>query len=137
MIPLFTPRILTERFSNAGYEVQLKLVSLMTHFYRDMIVDRAAIARAFSDASIDVHFLFVTKEARNPGTDVTNFNAIQLSKLEEHSEDIFKAFSEIATATGGISNSSANIAELMKTAAEASDSYYLLYYQPKDFFEDG
>jgi VWFA-related protein len=137
MIPAFTPRILTERLSDAGSDVQFKLISLMTHFYRDMIVDRTAIARAFSDASIDVHFLFVTKEAGNPGIDATNFNAIQMSKLEEHSEDIFKAFSEIAAATGGISYSSANIAGLMKTAAEASDSYYLLYYQPKEYVEDG
>ena len=57
--------------------------------------------------------------------------------MAEQSEDIFSAFSEISAATGGISDSSANPAASFELAAEASENYYLLYYQPKDYNPDG
>jgi hypothetical protein len=51
--------------------------------------------------------------------------------------DFFNAFKEIATATGGITESSANVNSSLKKAAKASENYYLLYYTPKDFVADG
>jgi len=51
--------------------------------------------------------------------------------------DFFSAFNEIAGATGGISESSANVNASLKKAAKAAENYYLLYYTPKDFVADG
>jgi len=40
--------------------------------------------------------------------------------MEEHSEDIFQPFLEMAKATGGLAESSANPSSMMKKAGEAS-----------------
>jgi len=136
MIPQFSPRVFAA-LSNASLDMQFDLMELMTHFYRDMIIDKKAVETAFSDASVDIHFLFLTKTGRDISLDGTNQKAIDNTKMEEHSEDIFKAFSEIAAVTGGIADISANIAALMKTAAQASERYYLLYYRPRNYTDDG
>ncbi len=136
MVPQFSPRVLAA-LSNASLDMQFELMELMTHFYRDMIIDKKAVEKAFSDASVDIHFLFLTKTARDISLDGTNQKAIDNTKMEEHSEDIYKAFREIAAATGGIVDTSANIAALMKTAAQASERYYLLYYRPRNYTDDG
>lgn len=57
--------------------------------------------------------------------------------MEEHSEDIFVAFREMARATGGFSDSASNSAYLFHKAVKASDSYYLLYYSPQNIDRDG
>ncbi|MBA7705732.1 hypothetical protein ES703_114568 [subsurface metagenome] len=57
--------------------------------------------------------------------------------MEEHSEDIYNAFKEIAEATGGLTESSNNPLSLFQNAVEASENYYLLYYSPKNFMKDG
>ncbi len=92
-------------------------------YHRDVKIDTGRISRTFADASIAIHFLYLTAAAeRDPGTGP--------SEMEEHSEDIFGPFLEMAKATGGVAESSANPASLMRTAGEASDNYYLLYYKP-------
>jgi hypothetical protein len=57
--------------------------------------------------------------------------------FEEHSEDIFAPFFELAKATGGLAESTSNPVFALEKAGEASDNYYLLYYQPKDYVADG
>ncbi len=57
--------------------------------------------------------------------------------MEEHSEDIFYAFNEVAQATGGFSHSSSNPVSLFEDAVEASENYYLLYYSPLNYKKDG
>ncbi len=52
--------------------------------------------------------------------------------FEEQSEDIFSAFSEIARATGGLIDSGAAADMSFQRAAEATENYYLLYYQPSN-----
>ena len=52
--------------------------------------------------------------------------------LQDMSIDIFNTFNKIAKTTGGISESSTNIAFLLQKAAYASENYYLLYYSPKN-----
>jgi len=51
--------------------------------------------------------------------------------------DFFNTFKEIASATGGITESSANVNSSLKKAVKASENYYLLYYTPRDFVADG
>jgi len=57
--------------------------------------------------------------------------------FEEHSEDIYQPFTEIANATGGSTINSANPQYLFQKAVEASENYYLLYYSPKNYISDG
>jgi hypothetical protein len=84
------------------------------------------VKRAYADSSIAIHFLFFTKLPEHaPGI-----------RMEEHSEDIFNIFNDMAVATGGLTMSSANPEYLFKSAFDASENYYLIYYSPKDYKAD-
>ncbi|MDH7511924.1 MAG: hypothetical protein QHH14_03135 [Clostridiales bacterium] len=87
---------------------------------REMNVDVERVKRAYADASTAIHFLFIT----TPRPDVPGVY------FEERSEDIFNAFREIVRATGGYFESSSNPAAMFRSALEAAENYYLLYYSP-------
>ena len=118
------------------------MMDLFDLFHRDVKFDVGAIQKAYSDASISVHFLFITK-TRVTGSDITETNQSTETNrrsdiiMVEKSEDIYSAFNEIARATGGISTTSANAASAFKTAVDASENYYLIYYKPQDYKADG
>ncbi|UCE22402.1 MAG: hypothetical protein JSV46_09405 [Candidatus Aminicenantes bacterium] len=97
--------------------------------------DTKNITRAYSDSSISLHFLYVTKTQMVQG-DVENMGQTEMN-MQEMSLDIFNTFHEIARATGGLSESSTNVASLLKNAADASENYYLLYYTPRVYIGDG
>jgi VWFA-related protein len=99
-------------------------------------VDR--VKKAFSDSLITINFIFVTKTDQY-NLDVYRMNPVQQGGLllMDQSEEIFGAFHEMAEATGGITDSSANMAASFERAAIASENYYLLYYTPKDYKSDG
>ncbi|MGD8535185.1 MAG: hypothetical protein PVF66_04980, partial [Candidatus Aminicenantes bacterium] len=109
-------------------ELQSELASFMSF-------DTKNIKHAFSDSSISLHFLYVTKTKMIHG-DVENMGPTG-GDMQDMSIDIFNTFNEIAKTTGGISESSTNVASLLKKAAEASENYYLLYYSPKVYIGDG
>lgn len=157
-------------------DVMFDLMEKFELYNRDVTFDVRAVQEAFSDSSIAVHFLYLTKTvlpsvefggsasvawrenedslAAAGGTvistpparattivteneaaaDLTNQVGNPRGSLaltfEEQSEDIFSAFSEIARATGGLSDSSASAAESFQRAAAATENYYLLYYRP-------
>lgn len=107
--------------------VQLKLLPVFGYFFRDILFNVDRIKKAFADSSITINFLFFTKPAMHiPGI-----------RMEEHSEDLFSTFREMAPATGGITESSANPEFLFKQASDASENYYLLYYSPRNYRADG
>jgi VWFA-related protein len=118
------------------------MMDLFDLFHRDVKFDVGAIQKAYSDASISVHFLFITK-TRMTGSDITETNQSTETNrpsdiiMAAKSEDIYSAFNEIARATGGISTTSANAAFAFKTAVDASENYYLIYYRPRDYKADG
>ena len=85
------------------------------------------VTKAYADASASIHFLHIARPAER----------IAGIRMEEQSEDIFGPFLEMARATGGYAASSANIAEAMRSAVEASENYSLLYYTPADYRADG
>jgi hypothetical protein len=94
---------------------------------RDLSIDIKRVKQAYADASTSIHFLFISKPAAHiPGV-----------TMEEHSEDIFSAFREMAEATGGFISSSYNPVSAFKEALDAAEHYYLLYYSPKDYSEEG
>jgi VWFA-related protein len=106
--------------------IEIMATSLFGFYRRDVPVDVELVKRAYADSSIAIHFLFFSKlPEHTPGI-----------AMEEHSEDIFNVFNDMAVATGGLTMSSANPEYLFKSAFNASDNYYLIYYTPKDYKAD-
>ncbi len=94
---------------------------------RDITFDVDLVKQAYADSSISIHFLFLTPAIKN----------VHGVYFQERSEDIYGAFREIATATGGFFESSANPTSCLKRAIDASENYYLLYYSPRKYQNDG
>jgi len=93
------------------------------------------IKQIFSDPSIFINFIFLTKTQIHQ-LDVTRKSRTN-KKLIDISSAVFGTFYEMAKATGGITDSSANIAASFQRAAISSENYYLLYYTPKNYQADG
>jgi VWFA-related protein len=93
------------------------------------------IKNRFSDSSVAIHFLYITKPQREIAAD---YNSRQRGVMwEDISAGIFSTFHEMAQSTGGVTESSTNIASTLEKAAAASENYYLLYYSPKNYRGDG
>ncbi|MEW5902403.1 MAG: hypothetical protein AB1715_13140, partial [Acidobacteriota bacterium] len=128
-VPKIDPKILVqymERFQDRP-DIQQTISGLFDFYRRELTFDPEAIKRAFADSSVSCHFLYLSP----PPEVITGI------RLQEQSEDIYSAFREIARASGGFTESSANPTYLMKNAVEASENYYLLYYSPQSYVKDG
>lgn len=123
--PANLSRLISMNQDNPGVLGDLQDLFQLYHRYTSHDVDK--INQAFADVSLSFNFLFISKESEH----------ISGIYMREQSEDVFKTFSEAANATGGIVNSSQNPSFAFKKALEASESYYLLYYFPKDYKKDG
>jgi len=123
------PKIISifESQSQFRPDITAKLNDLFTNYRRDISIDTNKIKKAFSDSSILIHFLYITKPPENEAGIM----------FKEQSEDIYKAFSEIAKSTGGLIESSANAESSLQKAVKASENYYLLYYRPSEYKRDG
>lgn len=128
-IPQVDPKILNQAlvmFQDSPSVIH-DLTEISSFYRRDISFDVDSVKQTYADSSISIHFLFITKPP-------TNTYGVH---FEEHSEDIFSAFNEMANATGGFTESSFNPDFLMRKAVEASENYYLLYYSPKEYNADG
>jgi hypothetical protein len=128
-IPRIDPKILNQYINL--YQERQDVVSTLTGISnlqrREISFDVNRIKQAYADSSISVHFLFITKPAELiPGI-----------VMEEHSEDIYASFKEMASASGGFAESSSNPMYLFQKALNAAENYYLLYYSPKDYDANG
>lgn len=102
--------------------------------------DQQKIKRALADSSISCHFIYVTEKPTDASSEMEMNPAEDMRDRVEWQDvtmDFFNAFKEIASATGGTAESSTNVYSSLKRAAEASGSYYLLYYAPTDYQADG
>ena len=126
-LPLLDKKILSHYLDNQSETVQMTMRELFSYQTRRPAINAEAIKRAYSDSSIAIHFLYLTTSPeQTPGI-----------SFEEHSEDIFTPFLEIAEATGGLTESTSNPQFAMQKAAEASENYYILYYAPANSRADG
>ena len=91
------------------------------------------IKQSFSDSSININFIFLTKTKQSGITRTSSTKMV----MDDLSAKMYGALREVAEATGGITDSSANIAASFQQAAVSSENYYLLYYTPKDYKADG
>jgi VWFA-related protein len=128
-IPQIAPRILGDYISlyQENYYVYHTLNRAAGFRDREAIFDTEKVKQAYADASTAVHFMFLT----TPRPEVSGVY------MQERSEDIFNSFRQMAEATGGIFQSSANPATMFRSALEAAENYYLLYYTPKKLEEEG
>jgi VWFA-related protein len=136
-VPKLQDRKLIDLLNSSDSEQAFKAMELLAVYNHDLTIDRGAIQRAFSDAATDVHFLYVTRNRRDPRLDVEKAAIGEDIRMSEASSDIYRVFREIAAATGGTAAASANPAVLLRQAAAASEEYYLLYYRPQDYRADG
>ncbi len=114
-----------------GAEDSLEFFNL----FKDNTFDVKKVKQAFSDSSISCNFIYITKTS-DYLTDITSSGAFNMQMLDQ-SHEIFTAFREVAKATGGITDVSANVAASFERVIEASENYYLLYYAPKNYKADG
>ena len=96
------------------------LMDLFHFFKREKKFDAGKIAKAFADAGIDFHFIFMEKKNQRV------FGAT----MKEESEDTYPGFVQIARDTGGTSETSANPGVAFKRAAEMANDYYVLSFVP-------
>jgi hypothetical protein len=128
-IPQIDSRILNQYMAQYQDRPDLQhAISGITDFYRrDLSFDLEHVKRVYADCSISIHFLFIAQLVEN----------VYGITFHEQSEDIFSAFREMARATGGYIETSANPRMLVRRAVKASENYYLLYYTPQNYFRDG
>lgn len=109
----------------------------MAELSKDVSFNSVKVRQTFSDSSITVHFLFVTnKPGMHDDLDVGTMRPLRVELLDQ-SDSVFGAFREVARATGGIADSSANPIASFRKAVAASENYYLVYYSPRDYRPDG
>jgi VWFA-related protein len=141
MIPQFNLKtLINNEIENQGNpSTTMKFLEMFELFNRDISFNVDAVKKAYADSSISVHFIMVTKTPAIKNdveyrVDPFNPGAVE---MVERSEDIYSAFGEVARATGGIVDSSANAAAAFARAVDASENYYLIYYKPIDYKADG
>jgi hypothetical protein len=128
-IPQLEPRILTQVMGmfQDNPAAEMDISSLFNSYSRDISINIDRVKQAYADSGTSIHFMYITKPAeRIPGI-----------RMQEHSEDMFASFYEMAKASGGLVESSSNPDFLFKSALNASENYYLLYYSPKNYNWDG
>jgi hypothetical protein len=106
---------------------QAMINELMQLYRREPFIDFERLRESYADSSIMIHFLFLT----------TRPNDLPLDMAQEHSEDIYAPFAEMASSTGGLIERSSNVRFLMERASQASENYYIIYYSPKNKTKDG
>ena len=117
-------------------DIQQNVSELFEFYRRDLNFDPENVNQIFSDSSISMHFLYITKKPTQ-AVDASRFGSMENMTLAEQSEDIFSTFREMAQATGGFIGSSFYATDTFKKAVEATENYYLLYYSPINYRPDG
>ncbi len=96
------------------------LHELFQVYHRNISIDVRSVVEAFCDSGADVSFLFLTRSPDKLGGVV----------MREQSEDIFKLFSRVAEATGGLAGPTQNPEAELRAAVKLLESYYLLAFNP-------
>jgi len=103
------------------------LMDLFQFYKREKTFDADMVKKAFCDAGIDFHFIFMEKKNQR----------IFGATMREQSEDTFPGFVEIAKATGGTADSSLNPSAAFRHAADISGDYYVLSFARESGPADG
>jgi VWFA-related protein len=132
VVPKLHPRVRIEldSMNQEQSSFVMDLIEVFEHFKREISFDVDLVKKDFSDSSMAVHLLYITKTPAM-STAMTRLNPSGMV-MAEKAEDIFSAFREVARATGGLTESAADAGVAFRKAAVATENYYLLYYKPPD-----
>jgi hypothetical protein len=127
--PDLHPRVVDQLMSEFQDQPNIRgsLQDLMLFYSRTPEMNIEGLKKAFADSSVLFNFIYMHQEPQNT----------RGIRMTEQSEDVFSTFTQIAEATGGITDSSQNPAAAFKAASEIAESYYLLYYSPENYRKDG
>jgi VWFA-related protein len=89
-------------------------------YHRNISIDVEKIVQAYCDSGAGVDFLFMRRTPDKLGG----------VNMREQSEDIFRLFTRVAEATGGIAQTTQNPLTEIKEAVKSFESYYLVVYAP-------
>ena len=92
--------------------------TLFSSYRRPINLNREPIIKAFADSGMYFNFLYMNREPER----ISGIN------MREQSEDVYKALSDAAEATGGVTDTSQNAAVSLASALMATESSYILYY---------
>lgn len=112
----------TEMMSNLDYLTNLSRIAS----YGDV---SNKIKKAFSDSKILFNLLYIKNN--KVVTSGSLFNKIDLAS------GMFSTFKDLSKITGGLAQTTANVAASFEKAVDASENYYLVYYTPKNYKADG
>jgi hypothetical protein len=134
-VPQFSPKIQTVKEAESASDIplQFKILDAFQFFKREAGFNVETVKKAFADSTVSVHFLYLTKKPALNNS-VEHFqSALSPSeiKMVERSEDLFNAFDTVAMATGGTSTASADAGIAFAQAADAAESFYLVYIRPR------
>jgi len=99
---------------------------LFQSYHQNININNELLAQVYADSGVLFNFIFL---------DIKKENSSGIT-MKESSEDIFRALSDVSTATGGKVINTSNPAAAFKETSELSDNYYLLYYTPQNFRKD-
>jgi VWFA-related protein len=102
---------------------------------REITFDVEKVKQAFSDSLISAHFIYITNTEQYQHS-IFNLEPSN-TVAKDWSMQTFGALHEVAKATGGLTDTSANPAVSFQKASDATENYYLLYYTPKNLKADG
>ncbi len=112
----------TDMMSNLDYLTNLSRIASYGYVSNN-------IKKAFADSTILFNLLYLKN--RKVVTSGSLLNKIDLAG------GLFSTFKDLSKITGGLTQTTANVADSFKKAVDASENYYLLYYTPKDYKADG
>lgn len=98
--------------------VQGDLQEVFAFYHREFVLNEIRICQAFADSAANFNFLFMNKQPER----------ISGVTMREQSEDVFKVFSQIAAATGGVVDASDNPEAAVREALAVADASYILAY---------
>ena len=101
-------------------DIMANVQDLFQSYNRDLSLNPRRLREGFADSGATFNLLYINRQPER----ISGIN------MREQSEDIFKAFSGIAQATGGLVDTSANPDSAVKEALKATDAYYLLCFLP-------
>jgi hypothetical protein len=101
-------------------DILANLMDLFQFYKREKTFDGDKVARAFADAGIDFHFIFMEKKSQSV------FGA----NMREQSEDTLPGFIRVAQGTGGTYENESTPSAAFRRAAEVSGDYYILSFVP-------
>ena len=93
------------------------------------------IKRAFADSSILFQLLYIKDKLQFGESDFRPFRSP--FDMMDATGSMFSTFKDLSEATGGMALATINPEATFKRAVEESENYYLLYYSPNDYREDG